>query len=83
MENYVIIQLENKQYVTLLSLKKIMEELHESEFYQTHRSFIVNLPKISKLEGSQIFINDKIIPISRSIRKEVYDLVIKDKLIKR
>lgn len=83
MENYVIIQLEEKSYISLLSLKKILEELHESDFYQTHRSYVVNLSKISKLKGSQIFIKEKVIPISRSIRKEVYDLVIKDKLIKR
>lgn len=83
MENYVTIQLEDVSYMSLLSLKKIAEELTMPEFYQTHRSYVVNLSKISKLEGNQIFIKEKIIPISRNIRKEVYDLVIKDKLLKR
>lgn len=83
MENYVTIQLQNKSYMCLLSLKKIMDELQGTDFYQTHRSYLVNLSRITKLEGNQIFIGEKIIPISRNIRKEVYDLVIKDKLIKR
>lgn len=83
MENYVTIRLTDKNYMTLLSLKKIKEELAGGEFYQTHRSFLVNLSHITKLEGSQIFIGEKIIPISRNLQKEVYDLIIKDKLIKR
>jgi len=83
MENYITIQLKDKSYMSLLSLKKILEELTQVNFYQTHRSYLVNLSRITKLEGSQIFIGDKIIPISRNIRKEVYDLVIKDKLIRR
>ena len=83
MENYVTIKLENKSHMSLLSLKKIIKELSGTAFYQTHRSYMVNLSKITKLEGNQIFIGDKSIPISRNIRKDVYDLVIKDKLIKR
>jgi len=83
MENYVTIQLEEKSYMTLISLKKVMDELSEGNFYQTHRSYLVNLSRITKLEGNQIFIGEKIIPISRNIRKEVYDLIMKDKLIKR
>jgi len=83
MENYVTIQLQDKSYLSLLSLKKIMEELKDTNFYQTHRSYLVNLSRITKLEGNQLFIGEKMIPISRNIRKEVYDMVIKDKLIKR
>lgn len=83
MENYVTIQLEQKNYLSLLSLKKVMDELSNKNFYQTHRSYLVNLSKITKLEGNQIFIGEKVIPISRNLRKDVYDLVIKDKLIKR
>lgn len=83
MENYITIQLKDRSYMSLLSLKKISHELQDANFFQTHRSYLVNLSQINKLEGNQIFIGDKIIPISRNIRKEVYDLVIKDKLIKR
>jgi len=83
MENYVTIQLKDKKYLSLLSLKKVMDELSGSSFYQTHRSFLVNISHITKLDGNQIFIGEKIIPISRNMRKEVYELIMSDKLIKR
>lgn len=83
LENYVSIQVKDQRFITLLSLKKVVEELSEENFFQTHRSYIVNLNKITKLEGHQIFIGDKSIPISRNIRKTVYDLVIRDKLLKK
>lgn len=82
-ENYINIYCTEKKYLSLISLKKIKTELPENQFVQTHRSYIVNLSKVNSIDGNQIIIQKNKIPISRNLRKEVYDRVFQDKLIKK
>ncbi len=70
MQNYVRIYCGDKNYVTLQTLKGILEELPSKQFYQVHKSYIVNLDKISSIEGNAIRINRQLIPISRSLKSD-------------
>jgi len=83
LENYVNIHCKEKKYLSLISLKKINSELSSNQFMQVHRSYVVNLTKINSVEGNQIVIADTKIPISRSLRKEVYDRIFQDKLLQK
>ncbi len=69
---YVKVYIENRNYlIQRSSMKELLTYLPENQFLQTHRSFAVNTEKISHWDFENIYINDKIIPISRSRRKEV------------
>ena len=57
------------------TLKSFQTKLPDKDFLRVHRSYIVNLTKIEYLEGNQICIGKKIIPVANSYRKEVRDLV--------
>ena len=57
------------------TLKSFQTKLPNTDFLRVHRSFIINLSKIEYLEGNQVCIGNKIIPIANSYRKEVIDLV--------
>ncbi|PKQ62673.1 DNA-binding response regulator [Labilibaculum manganireducens] len=71
MREYVRIHLDNtKPLMTLLSMKKIEEKLPSSPFMRVHRSFIVNLQKITTIERSRIIFNDVYIPISDQYKEK-------------
>ena len=55
----------------LQSLKSIEESLPSDKFIRVHRSYIVPIDKIKTLDGNQVQIGDKLIPIGRSYKEEV------------
>jgi DNA-binding LytR/AlgR family response regulator len=60
-----------KAILTLMSLKKLEEELPSQKFMRIHRSFIISLNKIESIERNQVVIREKHIPISDQY-KEVF-----------
>lgn len=67
MSEYVRIHRENsKAVMSLISLKAIEDQLPPDQFMRVHKSYIVNLKKISEVEGNIIVIGDGInIPVSK------------------
>jgi DNA-binding LytR/AlgR family response regulator len=70
MSEYVRIHLVNtKPVMTQLSMKSIEEKLPNDRFMRVHRSFIVNLSKISVIERSRIVFDGSVyIPVSDQYR---------------
>ena len=66
MSEYVRIHLINsKPVMTQLSMKSIEEKLPEDRFMRVHRSFIINLSKISVIERNRIVFDGSVyIPVS-------------------
>ena len=68
---YVQIFIENqKPVMTLLSMKKLITHLPDKDFMRVHRSFIVNLNKITVVERSRIVFGDTYIPVSEQYKEE-------------
>ena len=63
---YIKINLVNRQPVmTMVSMKTIEDQLPPDRFMRVHRSFIVNLSKITTIERNRILFDDKVlIPVS-------------------
>ena len=57
------------------TLKDILSKLPQDQFIQTHRSFVVNLKKIKSWDSNSIYIDQYEIPMSRSKKKEVLQLL--------
>ncbi|HTA61758.1 MAG TPA: LytTR family DNA-binding domain-containing protein [Bacteroidia bacterium] len=72
-DNDVTLVANGKSYKTHLRLKDIYEMLPQNEFMQVHRSFIVQLSKIDKVDGEVIEINGRTIPVSRTYLGELYE----------
>ena len=69
---YLRFFLENaKPVMTLLSMKKIESILPPASFARVHRSYIVNLNKITMIERSQIIFDEVRIPISEQYKERV------------
>ncbi len=80
MSEYIKIHLsDSKSVMTLLSMKFMEEQLPADRFMRIHRSFIVNLSKISVIERNRIVFNDKIyIPVSDQYKVKFQEYVDKN-----
>ena len=68
LKEYVSYYTPEKRIIVLQSLKSIEETLPSDKFIRIHRSYIVPIEKIKTLDGNQVQIGDKLIPIGRSYR---------------
>ncbi len=71
--NYLDIKTTTKKFVVRNSLEKFIEDLNDSSFFRTHRSFVVNLNHIHTVSGQVLLIKEDKIPLSRKFREEVLE----------
>jgi DNA-binding LytR/AlgR family response regulator len=71
LKEYVSYFTEDKRIIALESLKKLEEILPSDRFMRVHRSYIVPISRIKTMEGNQLEIGGKMIPVGRSYREEV------------
>lgn len=69
--DYIKIQTTEKNYMVYATLKKMEDRLDKDKFVRIHRSFIVNLRRISNIDATNLEINKKIFPISSSYRDDL------------
>ena len=82
MQKYVKFKCKDTQVTTLLSLSKLEEILPGKDFLRIQKSFIANLNHIIGIEGNQlIMVNKDKIPISKSIKPQLIQLLDKNKLL--
>ena len=58
-----------KPILSLKSMKSLEEELSDKHFMRVHRSFIVNLKKITIIERNRIVFGEKYIPVSEKYKE--------------
>lgn len=77
LKDYVKIYIEGEQrpLMTLVSMKHFEGMLQQSRFLRIHRSYIVNLSKIDRIERMHIVIGHASLPISESYRSQVAEYV--------
>lgn len=78
MENYVVIYTAAQKFVTLLRMKTVEETLPASDFIRIHKSFIVSVRAISSIDGNEMIVSGKRLPISREKKSEILERVVKN-----
>jgi DNA-binding LytR/AlgR family response regulator len=83
MREYLRIHFENQKAVmTLMSMKKMKEFLPVADFMRVHRSYIVNLNKITTIERNRIiFDKDVYIPVSEQYNARFQEYLDKNFLV--
>lgn len=66
LDNYSIIQTEKNKVVVSLYLSQLAEKFPANQFYQIHRSYVVNLKNIQSIDGNTVYVGKFEIPVSRS-----------------
>jgi two-component system, LytTR family, response regulator len=77
MENYVAVHLPNKKLIIHSTIKAFFEKLPQSQFIQTHKSFIVAIDKVETIEGNTLFIGEHKIPVSKYLRDAVLPKIVR------
>lgn len=83
MQNYIRIFTKTESHITLVPLKKILEILPKAQFIQVHKSYLIAKDAVDAIVGNQLLIADHKIPIGRSSRKEVLEILVRDKVLKK
>ncbi len=63
------------------TLKSFTAKLPIDSFLKVHRSFVININKVEYIEGNQVRIASKFIPIAASYREEFYRLIEKNEQV--
>jgi len=74
MKDYTRIRSQTRQWLLLGTMMSMLERLPARKFIRVHRSYIINLEKITAIKGNQIHISSFEIPIGRLYKKVVRDL---------
>jgi len=72
LSDYVKIATPQREFAILYTMKNILDKLPRNKFCRVHRSYIIRLDKIDKIEDHIIEIGDALIPISKSYRDDLY-----------
>lgn len=83
LQNYVVIHTKDKKYITYLTFKAVEDYLPADRFIKTHKSYIIAASRIDSIEGNEIRIGHHHIPMSRNLKEEVMDKLLRGKFLKR
>ncbi len=83
LENYVALHTASKKYISYLTLKAVEDYLPADSFIKVHKSFIVSVSRVDKIEGNEIKIGRYSVPISRSMKDKVMGRIVNGNLLKR
>jgi len=71
LHKYVKIVTKTEKHITLIGISTIEKELSPLQFYRCHRSFIINLKAVERIEGTSVIIGNSVIPISKLSKSEL------------
>jgi len=73
LENYVIINTFNEKFTIHFTMKSIESQLPSKQFKRVHRSYIINVKKIDRIEDNSVYIKNseglKNIPIGKAYKE--------------
>jgi len=69
--DYATIQTTDKRYTIKKTLTNIEGQLMSENFMRVHRSFIVNMDAVDKIDEGNLIIQNTLIPVSRARKAEV------------
>jgi DNA-binding LytR/AlgR family response regulator len=71
--NYCQVFTKNNTYLLVNTLKNMEDKLPAEQFQRVHRSFIVNLKHVDEVAQNHITVENKILPLSKELRKDLLD----------
>lgn len=75
LKDYVKIYFEapRKPVLSLVNMKRVEDCLPKPQFMRVHRSFVVNMAKVSMVDRGRIVVGDVFIPVSESYKGQVQE----------
>lgn len=82
LQNYVIIQTIHTKIIAYLTCKNVEQQLPADSFLRIHKSYIVNLHQVSKIDSNMVQAGGYTLPVSRGQRELLMQVVNKRLLSK-
>jgi len=83
LQNYSVIHTTDKKLIAYITFNGLIEQLPKELFLKVHKSYTVAVSKITAIEGNEVVVGKIKIPISRNLKDEVNDKILKNNLLKR
>ena len=74
--DYVSFMTAVKKYMVLSTMSSIETRLPASQFIRVHRSYFVRIDRIKKIAEDIILVENKLIPVSKSYKKELINRLV-------
>ncbi|MCZ7558108.1 MAG: response regulator transcription factor [Bacteroidia bacterium] len=75
LSEYAIVRTVTKEYLVRESLREIEMRIARLGFLRVHKSYIVSIPNVSKVENNVIRVGDAVIPVGKTYRDAVRHFV--------
>lgn len=75
LKNYVSVFSADQRIVTYQTLRDLETQLPQPPFYRIHKSYIVSIDKIRMVDGNQVYINDRSVPIGDTYRESFLKVI--------
>lgn len=72
-DNYAIFHINGSKHTVAHTLKEIDNKLQNHGFCRVHKTYVVNISKIDRIEQSVLFIEEIMIPIGKAYRKSFFE----------
>jgi DNA-binding LytR/AlgR family response regulator len=69
--DYIRLHLAERRLVVHETIRDFLEALPGDQFMRIHKSYVVNLGRISYIEGNQVWIGSETVPVSPTHREEL------------
>jgi DNA-binding LytR/AlgR family response regulator len=69
--SYCNIVTADRTYVQSVSMNHVFDQINNRDFIRIHRSYVVNIHKITAIEGNQVRIGNHVLEMSKSMREEL------------
>ncbi|WP_299115564.1 LytTR family DNA-binding domain-containing protein [uncultured Winogradskyella sp.] len=80
LKNYVSVQLNKEQIITYSTLKHLSKRLPSNQFIQIHKSYIIALTHIKRIENDAVWMEGRQLPIGNTYRKKFFEMINKRQL---
>lgn len=83
LQNYAVIHTLTRKLITYITMTSLEHQLPADQFLKVHKSYIVSIPQVKAIEGNEILMGQARIPISRTLKDDVVNQIMGNKLFKR
>jgi DNA-binding LytR/AlgR family response regulator len=79
--DYLKLYRKDKPIIIHETLKHFISKLPKKQFLKIHRSFVINVNKVEYIEGNQVSIASKLIPLAATYRDKFYKAIEKNEQV--
>lgn len=80
--NYLTFKENYKKTLTRMTMTEVLEMLPKNNFFKVHKSFVINLNHVKKIERHQVWVGTEAVPIAANHRDDLMEMLKKIWMVK-